>query len=106
MKTEHTATPWHLSKARNSGQTVVMGAGPWPVAELDPDVGYRVDEAQATAEFIVRACNAHDDLVKALENITYVAEHGDASAEGDPHETALATVLAKARAALSKAGTP
>ena len=41
------------------------------IAAIEDDGGYEApsDERDANAEFIVRACNAHDDLVAALEAI-------------------------------------
>jgi hypothetical protein len=63
-KTEHTPTPWDR---KNTGTPTgnpghLLFAGTRKIArlvELD-------EENYANAEFIIRACNAHDDLLTAL----------------------------------------
>ncbi len=53
--------------------------------------------ARANAEFIVRACNAHDDLLEACEAVVSAYE------DGEPSKDNLRTNLPKIRAAISKA---
>lgn len=62
----HTATPWFLNG--------------FDIAAADHKNGHQVTickisgNMDCNAAFIVRACNAHDDLVKALEDIIYDCE--------------------------------
>ncbi len=98
MSAKHTPTPWW----NESG--VIHAKGPnWTeeshscvhVARVDEE-----DEDSQDAEFIVRAANAHDSLVEALEAVTELLELlvlvGDEKPEkGSPCQLA--------RAALSKA---
>jgi len=74
----HTPTPYRVYASRR-----IMG----------PDSTY-VGSAtsEENAAFIVRACNAHDELVAALRNIAEYAEHDGTQ------------VAAMASAALAKAG--
>jgi hypothetical protein len=60
MRAEHTPTPWRLA-----GQaTLRTDIGHSPSDEWIGSVHWR--NRAANAEFIVRAANAHDDLVAAL----------------------------------------
>ena len=81
----HTPTPWF------SDETLIF------VPDLNNDLaGIDIAEAKraADAAFIVRACNAHDDLVAALRRAVEAAEA----------RMPCATFLDDARAALAKAG--
>jgi hypothetical protein len=86
MSENHTPTPWqarglHISMPVTPGQPhpYVVAKGP---------------NARANIAFIVRACNAHADLVKALEAIASCESH-------HPDD-----VVAIARSALIKANQP
>ena len=86
METKHTPTPWKAEK----GRTVMHVTGQhFGVCQIST-TGYRGDtpedkrmyaeRAEANAAFIVRAVNAHDELVAALEDVrAYAADftHGD-----------------------------
>lgn len=97
MILNHTPTPWKLD-AHLLGQVVsqddtklIARAGRVePIADLD-----QVERA-ANAEFIVRACNAHAQLVGALTEML------------DQHQNGIAGIsqpcAARARAALAAAG--
>jgi hypothetical protein len=93
---KHTPTPWRASKARKSsnfGAYVAFVQTVDPASVLAKVSGGPTDDrevAEANAAFIVRAVNAHDDLVKALRRAL-------ADELGDNWQAA-------ARAALSKAG--
>ena len=64
METSHTPGPWKQHATPGKIYASVRGADGRCVA----DCGSRSDViAQANAEFIVRACNAHDDLLEALQ---------------------------------------
>ena len=61
-KTKHTPTPWHTGHFGESefGREIVFDAHSGQVCEaIEPD----------DAAFIVRSCNAHDDLYAALERV-------------------------------------
>lgn len=64
MTTQHTPTPWRMSSMRN-GETIQIVQAYAPVARIAL-VSPRKPE---NAAFIVRACNAHDELVAALRCI-------------------------------------
>lgn len=70
MSAAHTATPFHCKKLVGVTErgfalfsTAVIGTG-ITTHRLDKNLNGEFSEADA--EFIVRACNAHDDLVAAL----------------------------------------
>jgi hypothetical protein len=72
---KHTATPWYgrnteiISKPMNCCVAIVQYIGHAEKDEI---------EGLANVDFIVRACNAHDDLVKALQRaVVWCEEHGD-----------------------------
>lgn len=89
---EHTPTPW-----KASGNGIHKGIRCVATTDyIDRRSGEEFKEACANAEFIVRACNAHDDLLAACEAICGVFEG---------QEDAPLYVL-KARAAIAKASLP
>lgn len=53
------------------------------------------DQARNDADFIVRACNAHDDLLNALEDVLSVL-HGKSSGTPEQNLAALESVVASA----------
>jgi hypothetical protein len=67
---KHTPTPWFFLK---NGPDYAISATKSRIARFSdifatqPHSEAQYEEAEANAEFIVRACNAHDDLVAALE---------------------------------------
>ena len=66
----HTKTPWDHGlnpTGWHSNEITIRPAGEFPHGLWVADVGAAHDtEAQANAAFVVRAVNAHDDLVAAL----------------------------------------
>lgn len=64
--------------------------GPWLKAN---------ENAQANAEFVVRACNSHDALLEALDSLLSFAEFGDITGKG----RTIWEVKQAARAAVNKA---
>lgn len=73
---EHTPTPWiYIPNERFRPGTVLIwtsrGPGYGAVAELSGPNPYPDTVAlhEANAEFIVRACNAHDDLLSAAKDL-------------------------------------
>ena len=78
---KHTPGPWSWNTDYNEDNVFSV----WVEA---PDVTHKttnicvadcswvelLEEAEANAEFIVRACNTHDELLAALEDVTYDLE--------------------------------
>lgn len=94
--TAHTATPWYSTP---SGMicTVAQVDAVATVHQHGANMASR-NEALATADFIVRACNAHEELVLSLQQA--IERIKLANLEGDP---ILSAWLPEAEAALAKA---
>jgi hypothetical protein len=94
--TEHTPTPWHRNIPPASKYNTIFSGRNTHVLHLSSS-GLDNKEIEANADFIVRAVNAHDDLVAALEAvIDYEDVMLPAGSYGEE-------VHNKARAALAKA---
>lgn len=104
MKTPHTPTPWRIVET-NLGLAIV-GADIEDLAAL-PQGKWgpgSAEQKKANADFIVRACNAHDDLLAALETLLADAEaHAYARFGVDPGATDEPEANKIARAAIAKA---
>ena len=110
---DHTATPWDVGASKTEVLEYNGGKGPfrliaqaWQGDQITGagSTGISQDEAEANAAFIVRACNAHDDLVKALKNLLdYADGMHRAQAHEEGHDIDYET-FPEARAALAKAG--
>jgi hypothetical protein len=61
--TGHTPVPWSIGKRR------WITSGDVDIARIHSVSKIGENEAVANAEFIVRACNSHDALLEALENL-------------------------------------
>lgn len=107
MKTQHTPTPWIVDE--RVGVTILaqkhinaIGLSWEPeVASCHLGIGLEWDEQEANAEFIVRAVNAHEDLVAACQRVLDVLQDGsidydDQTVIEDMHDT-LKNALAKAK---------
>lgn len=70
MKTQHTPTPWHLSEPPLKENFIYDEDG-LLIADVNGFFKREAAENSANADFIVRACNAHDELVEALENLQH-----------------------------------
>lgn len=93
MTVSHTPTPWKLYphlfgqiESQDETKLITRAGRVDPVTDLDQC------ERAANAEFIVRACNSHDQLVAALKAVVEFYSY----AEYGP--------IAQARAALAAAG--
>jgi len=70
METKHTPTPWRID---HRAKTAVVGSRNYVVAACGGyanntrDQTELSEELEANAEFIVLACNVHDELVAALK---------------------------------------
>jgi len=102
MTTPHTPTPWF-----QDGSAIREEASDLIVCRAS-DGGHLTevlltgDQIEANAAFIVRAVNAHDDLVKALKALTDCFDES-----GELCETAqdqLSVALEKADSVLAKVG--
>ncbi len=74
MKTEHSVLPWHadsIDQVRTKSGIVIARC---ERKERHEYMGSR--EQSSNAAFIVRACNAHDDLVAALERALRIIGNG------------------------------
>lgn len=79
MSAKHTATPWVVATNAGGPETLIRAGNErtgrriadtfasQPSAKTREGYIASRKENEANAEFIVRACNAHDDLVKALQ---------------------------------------
>lgn len=95
---KHTKTPWRVGELNATGIEIkhddnTPGANSLVIARVTARQTW-LSEAEANAAFIVRACNGHDDLVKALKEIV----------RNDPYNQSSAGIIA--RAALAKAKIP
>lgn len=75
-QTQHTPGPWEAIRHIDHHGTdviVILGKEDYLVAELvDSDT-----PVSANAQFIVTACNAHEDLVEALDRLLKPFSQGD-----------------------------
>lgn len=82
---EHSPTPWEVvdgTEIMAADPEIPMG-GTGHVIIADTNlIGPKEPRQAADAEFIVRACNAHDELIAALET-AWTAMWVDGN--GDPH---------------------
>ena len=71
---EHTKTPWRVGTAYHNDVTIESGNGTRIAVMENPDMFYEQKTEdhisysktqEANTEFIVRACNAHEDLLDA-----------------------------------------
>lgn len=104
--TEHTPVPWAITMDKTIeavGGSLVAHCckkSPYSMPNL-PDSA----ECFANVAFIVRACNAHDDLLAACKDLIEVCEHETAKT-GQPvgvSHVAYSYAMTNARAAVTKA---
>ncbi len=109
-----TAGPWRVHPDQSRGVGVVIGtladdealvAEAYTSIRRDRRV---IGDAEANAEFIVRACNSRDHLVdaveSAVESIEYVAQLLAGRDDARPAGETLRAAAAELRAALIAAG--
>lgn len=68
MNTQHTPTPWHVQPI--GSRRYVEADGPKLVCDMQRDECLdegEIAECDANAEFIVRACNCHSELLAACQ---------------------------------------
>lgn len=102
MSQPHTSVPWVC----HSGMVWKQGPGTHhrdgiPICRMDRETPETSPvERDENAKFIVRACNAHADLLEACTWIVH--QDDDGQLEGSPHNNRM---LKAARAAIAEAGT-
>ncbi len=74
---QHTKTPWHVTRSsvgmHHYVEARIGGGLVQEIASCGPTEG--PEGSEGNAEFIVRACNAHDELVAALQVLIRRIEH-------------------------------
>ena len=78
--TGHTPTPWSIGKRR------WITSGDLDIARIHSVSKIGEAEAVANAEFIIRACNSHDDLVDTLQAVRWFFLMGAVKARRDPND--------------------
>ena len=70
MKPVHAATPWRVGPHTLNDEVIIYNQkaciATVPIWQHQGDTNILLEQAYADAAFIVRACNAHDELVAAL----------------------------------------
>jgi len=86
METKHTPTPWGIVDCTNKGKgfTIQSPLAHYSNCNVASYVGLN------DASFIVRACNAHDELVSALMDI-------HPTIANDSYRAEIGALIAKAR---------
>ena len=109
---EHTPIPWHVRSEHPANETLRESAHarrsidtPRGTYYLDPKgSGPPPAEIEANAAFIVRACNAHAQMLQALEEL--IAEHDNEAADVEEERRAYVQDtcgIEMAHAAITKA---
>ena len=70
METKHTPTPWKAGHYITSPDKVIMDSIGMAIANMN----MAERNTEANAAYIVHACNAHDELVAALESMIKLAD--------------------------------
>jgi len=77
-KMKHTPTPWIVSEHRATGENTLIRRASKRALVLasTSDCLINDGEDETNADFIVRACNAHDELLEAVKNsLKYFNKH-------------------------------
>lgn len=90
---EHTPTPWKTGHRGDNTLAIYGRSNKTPISVFHDEGGefpeyFDKKRKDANAEFIVRACNVHDDLVAALEGVIRIADRK--TVEFDAAHAALA----------------
>jgi len=92
----HTPTPWMVEADEDGVQCISHGGG--RDGDIVTNIRYADRRGEADAAFIVRACNAHDELVALAR---YIEKLSSSPLQRDYVQP---EVVQMARAALAKAG--
>jgi hypothetical protein len=93
--TAHKPTPWH----HNSSLTILSGRNTH-IATMAPETRVSKEEMLANRDFIIKACNAHDELVAAVK--AFLAYDADDHSDGVGVMLNYNDALVKAKAAIAK----
>jgi hypothetical protein len=111
MSAAHASTPWFAAAKKPGGQKAIVIADDSKskthmlvVAECPEMSKGNGPQEEANAAFIVKACNAHDDLVAALKRM--LLEFDFLIEAGRIPDVRNDVIFVAARAALAKAGEP
>jgi hypothetical protein len=84
--TKHTALPWKVVAEDIGDETFIYapvgikGADGFDVVSYEggftPNSEWKLDVIKANADFIIRACNSHDELVEALKAASVFIKNG------------------------------
>lgn len=106
MTQKHTPTPWNMGRDYESKDTCFISGGRQIIANLDG-----LDNKEANAAFIVRACNSHEALTETIQLaeqfLNSLPEGWLANTTGDIgalNDFYLKLEVLKKNAALAKAG--
>lgn len=104
MTTQHTPTPWHRNIPPIKKYPTIFSGRNAHVFGFIPSRGMSAEQAEADADFMLRAVNAHDDLVAALASMISLVhsmlpkhQQSDSSLDNIPQVIAARAALAKAR---------
>lgn len=112
-QSKHTPTPWKTDRRNGNFNKGIIDIRPLApnccdlvdsnrlIATVNPKynpITISAGEADANAKFIVRACNAHDDLVAALERFVNIYQSSLELHFGEEHSKQIRAALAKAKA--------
>lgn len=105
---KHTPTPWIFREQGDANQFCILtkDGGGWVLGLLHNGEPLHAQQ-EANFRFILRACNAHDELVAALETVTELLEgfreHPIDQDLDDDEAPIIAPALDAALAAIAKA---
>jgi len=105
---EHTATPWEYrivySYGEPEGYVISKGDGGENLVDVLTGGTISIEIAHANAEFITRACHAHDELVEAVKRLSKWVGKGIAdNVFNGVNDNQLIQLAADAKQALAKA---
>ena len=97
---KHTQLPWRVEETRNPESIMIQAADDWVesyplIVNIAHVLGGEAGTIKANAEFIVKACNTHAELLEALIDIA----RGPLQESDFAHHAVLIARAAIARAA-------
>ena len=79
---KHTPGPWSINEWKQRDASIRIGAKGTPIIAEVPLKYVSINEQQANAELIVRACNSHEELLAACKYVVKYHRDND-SGEGE-----------------------
>ncbi len=111
-ESKHTPVPWATEHMTGDCWLIYDAEGEGIARTCEPGVdgarNYSDEENEANARLIVRACNAHKELLKALLQLVDLASEISSSNQHDIHIPGIVWIgfreaISQARAAIAKA---